>query len=210
MELTSRTPVKEGRLLAIDGLRGALALIVLTHHIFFSFGSRLMLIPSSVAVSLFFLMSGYVLTRSYDGDYVRFLLRRFLRLWPVYAACLVVAYAIANRPPIWTEFIWFPYISPLDPKAVDPPMWSLILESWAMPFMPFIVWAGTSSTLRTAIAMVIILCAAVIYAPTLVLLFFVGGAFLSKLELRSSLLESAIPQWLGKISYSLYLSMRWF
>jgi peptidoglycan/LPS O-acetylase OafA/YrhL len=151
-------------------------------------------------------MSGYVLTRAWQGDVVHFLLRRFLRLWPVYAASLAVGFTIAGRHPQWTQFFWYPYIDPRDPSTVNPPTWSLVLEAWAMPCMPLIVWAGTSTVSRAAIAMLLMLGTGLFYAPIIVLTFFIAGAYFSRKMVRNRWLESAIPQWLGKISYSLYLS----
>ena len=77
-----------GRFVALDGLRGVAALMVLLLH---------MATPSPVpsaylAVDLFFLLSGFVLAHAY-GDKLRsgfsvwrdFMAQRFLRLWPLYA-----------------------------------------------------------------------------------------------------------------------------
>jgi len=194
------------RIAALDGVRGILAVVVLAGHVCKPFGITFLLIPSHVAVCLFFVMSGYVLTRAWDGRLAPFLLRRFLRLWPVYAVCLVAAFVIAGQHPVWTQFFWYPYIDPRDPSTINPQTWSLVLEAWAMPFMPLIVWAGTSTVSRSAIAMLLILCAGVFYAPIIVLAFFIAGAYFSRKMLRNDWLESAIPQWLGKVSYSLYLS----
>jgi peptidoglycan/LPS O-acetylase OafA/YrhL len=194
------------RVTALDGLRGSLAVVVLAGHVCKLFGITLLLLPSHVAVCLFFVMSGYVLTRSWDGNLGPFLLRRFFRLWPVYAVALAAGFAIAGRHPEWTQFFWYPFIDPRDPNTVDPPIWSLVLEAWAMPFMPLIVWAGTGPISRAAAAMLLMICAGFFYAPILVLVFFIAGAYLSRKVLRNNWLESAIPQWLGKISYSLYLT----
>ena len=194
------------RVTALDGLRGTLAVLVMVGHVVKPFGITALLLPSHVAVCIFFVMSGYVLTRTWDGRLAPFLLRRFLRLWPVYAAALAAGYIIAGRDPVWSQFLWYPIIDPRDPTTVDAPIWSLILEAWAMPFMPLIVWAGTGSVRRAAIAMLVVLCAGLFYAPLLVLSIFIAGAFLSRKTVRNDFLESAIPQWLGKISYSLYLT----
>src|SRR4029079_919849 len=128
------------------------------------------------------------------------------RVGPCDAAALAAGYIIAGRNPEWSQFFWYPIIDPRDPTTVDAPIWSLVLEAWAMPFMPLIVWVGTASFSRAALAMFVTICAGCFYAPILVLGFFIAGAFLSRKMVRNAWLESAIPQWLGKISYSLYLT----
>ena len=196
----------ERRVGALDGLRGVLAVVVLAWHVVYYFSINWMLFPALFAVVCFFVMSGYVLTRSWTGHYFSFLLRRFVRLWPVYATCLIAGSIIAGKQPIWTEFFWYPFLGPNDPHSVDPPMWSLIVEAWAMPLMPLIVWAGTTSTMRTALALLAVIALGTFYAPAFLPLPFIAGAFLSKVDFNNRWLESSVPQWLGKISYSLYLS----
>jgi peptidoglycan/LPS O-acetylase OafA/YrhL len=157
-------------------------------------------------------MSGFVLTRSWDGRVGLFMARRFVRLWPVYALCLGFGYLIAGIHPAWLQFLWYPLITADALPKIDPPIWSLGIEAYAMPLMPLIVWAGAGSLSRAA-------------APTLALLtlgcfcnhsafgqylmglsFFILGSFLSRSNVRNRFLESKAPQWLGRISYSLYLS----
>jgi len=197
---------REKRILALDGLRGCLAVVVVAAHYAEIFRTNALFLSGQLAVAIFFLMSGYVLTRSWDGNYVAFLMRRFVRLWPTYALCLAAGYLIAHQVPVVSEFFWYPYISPNDPHNVDQPVWSLILEAWVMPFMPFIVWAGTGSIWRAVPFMVAGVVLMPIIKPSFVLTIFIAGAFLSRVEFKNLLLESPIPQWLGKISYSLYLS----
>ena len=197
------------RIRALDGLRGLLALVVLAWHVAAPFGASpadaWLLMAANVAVALFFVMSGLVLTRAWDGNYLLFLLRRFFRLWPVYAFCLALGYAVAGVHPLWSEFFWYPFIGPNDRPAIDPPVWSLFLEAWAMAFMPLIVWAGRGGLSR-AVLCILVLAAAGLLEPKLAVLgLFVAGAFLSAGVYRSRFLETALPQWLGKVSYSLYL-----
>jgi peptidoglycan/LPS O-acetylase OafA/YrhL len=200
------TAAKPTRVAALDGLRGLLAVVVVAWHVCAPFGVGWMLPFANVAVGLFFLMSGYVLTRGWDGRFGLFLARRFLRLWPVYALCLGVGYWIAGVPPVWSEFLWFPYIGPNASPTIDPPVWSLCLEAYAMPLMPLIVWAGAASGLRAALCMAAIAAVGLAVPQVSVLALFIAGAFLARAEWRNRMLESAVPQWLGKVSYSLYLS----
>jgi peptidoglycan/LPS O-acetylase OafA/YrhL len=194
------------RVTALDGLRGLLAAVVMISHVLGKIGIHDLFWPSQIAVVIFFLISGYVLTRGWNGRFFPFLLRRAIRLWPVYVLCLLVGYAIHHRPFVWPDLFWLRYVSPDDPASVDPPMWSLILEAWMMPLMPLVVWAGTGGLMRAMLAM--LMCGLVFPVIHFALMpfIFIAGAFLSRADFRNSFLESVIPQWLGKISYSLYLS----
>lgn len=202
----SGRPPAQGRVAALDGLRGLLAVVVMAWHVCAPFGAEWMKACANVSVAFFFLMSGYVLTRGWDGRLGLFLARRFLRLWPVYALCLGAGYGIAGVQPVWSEFLWYPYLGPDASPAIDPPVWSLCLEAYVMPLMPLIVWAGTASGLRAALCMAVFAAIGLAVPQVAVLALFIAGAFLARVEWRNGMLESALPQWLGKISYSLYLS----
>jgi len=192
----------------VDGLRGVLALYVVVYHITLPLDLSWAFPTALAAVVMFFGLSGYVLTRAWDGRYGSFLLRRFVRLWPVYAGSLAIGYLIADMLPDWRAFFWYPFRAPSDPslEAVDPPVWSLYIEAWAMPFMPLIAWAGAGPRWRLAIAglTIIALCR---FSPFFIFgAPFVIGSALARYDFRDHLLESPIAQWLGRISYSLYLT----
>jgi peptidoglycan/LPS O-acetylase OafA/YrhL len=194
------------RVAAIDGLRGILALVVVGWHIGARFHFEALVIPADIAVAIFFVLSGYVLTRTWDGRFGLFLLRRFVRLWPVYAVCLAAGYYVAGVRPLWTEFFWFPYIDPNANPAIDPPVWSLFLEAWAMPFMPVIVWCGSGGPRRAGAAMVGALVGELVDVRIAVGALFIFGAFVARTQFRNRLLETPVAQLLGRISYSLYLT----
>jgi peptidoglycan/LPS O-acetylase OafA/YrhL len=73
---------------ALDGLRGVAAVFVAMRHTFFfhSLGIR----GGYLAVDLFFVLSGFVIAHAYERRLeqglspARFLMLRYLRLWPVY------------------------------------------------------------------------------------------------------------------------------
>ncbi len=74
---------------ALDGLRGVAALFVaMRHTVFFH---DLDIFGGFMAVDLFFVLSGFVIAHAYEQRLaaglspVRFLILRYLRLWPVYA-----------------------------------------------------------------------------------------------------------------------------
>jgi peptidoglycan/LPS O-acetylase OafA/YrhL len=194
------------RIAAVDGLRGMLALVVLAWHACGPLGAAWLLVPANLAVSIFFILSGYALTRGWDGRFGVFLMRRFVRLWPVYALCLGVGYVIAGVHPVWSEFLWYPIIDANAKPSIDPPIWSLFLEAWMMPFMPLIVWAGSNTPARMALCMTVLLIASIAAPQISIAALFIAGAFLARRRFRNRFLESAVPQWLGKVSYSLYLT----
>jgi peptidoglycan/LPS O-acetylase OafA/YrhL len=208
-------------MLAVDGLRGILAFTVLVYHATAPMGASWLLPVASGCVFIFFALSGYVLTRGWDGRFGIFLLRRFVRLWPVYAVCLGAGYLITGTQPVWLEFFWYPIQYPSDPAnlySVDPPSWSLTVEAWAMLFMPLIVWIVSGSFRKMVIGSAAFALAVQAYPAISVGVFFLAGAALHRWELHNRILETWVAQWLGKISYSLYLShwlvltllWRWF
>ena len=199
-------PPGSSRVHAIDGLRGLLATLVVAWHVCEPFGVTWMLTVANGAVAMFFLLSGYALTRGWDGRFGIFLVRRFIRLWPVYALCLAMGFVIAGVSPRWSYFLWFPLIRPDTQPVIDHPIRSLFLEVWAMPLMPLIIWAGRASLSRAAICVLALLLAGLVVPQIAVLVLFVAGAYLARETYRSRLLESPWVQWLGRISYSLYLS----
>jgi len=197
-----------GRIASVDGLRGLLAIVVVVYHFdhyrFAAFTES----PSRIAVATFFIMSGYVLTRAWSGNFPVFLVRRFIRLWPLFATCLALAALINRQTPQWSLYFWYPFIYDPDQSPIlnlNGPMWSLFIEAWAMLFMPLIVWCGRSSA-RVIVASAIAIAAArfehwAIYAPL-----FIAGAFLAGCDFNLRVLNGPLVQWCGKISYSLYLS----
>ena len=192
------------RVPALDGLRGVLACIVLAYHA--SAPGVVLFGLSKLAVFAFFVISGWVLTLSWDGRYLRFLLCRFARLWPVYALCLGLGYLFSGYPVIWTQFFWVPLIGADDPIKIDPPAWSLCIEAFAMPAMPLFVWATQGHRVRLYVGVAACLCGAVINANVIAGSAFLGGAWLSRFRWNCRMLEWWLPQWLGRISYPLYLS----
>ena len=193
------------RIPAIDGLRGFLALIVMVIHAV-AWGGFTSLLPiAKASVVVFFVLSGYVLTRGWDGRFGLFMLRRFVRLWPTYAVCVVLGFLISGNRPTWADFLWWPSAYP-DERAINHPVWSLFVEAWAMPFLPAIVWVGVGSLKRWVFASAGLAAAVTVHPAFVLSVPFILGAALARWELRSRLLGTPFAQWLGRISYSLYLS----
>src|ERR1035437_773186 len=91
---------------SIDGLRVLLAMLVVFVHYFDYVGSNLPI--GFLPVDCFFVMSGYVLTPGWRGNHGEFLIRRVLRLWPVYAFALAVASLLYGCVLPWTAYAFFP------------------------------------------------------------------------------------------------------
>lgn len=135
----------------LDGLRGVLACVVVASHVMVLLGSEALYLAAYGAVWVFFVMSGLVLSRSYDGRYLPFLIRRLVRLWPVYGLCVLAGYGVLREPPVWRVLVWYPWpdlSTASDWFRPDLPAWSLCVEAWAMPFMPLIAWFGRGSIAR--------------------------------------------------------------
>ena len=85
----------------LDGLRGIAALAVVGRHLN---GELLRLMPSShLAVDLFFVLSGFVLSHAYEErlrtslTFGRFMVMRLVRLWPLYILGTAIGVAVVLR-----------------------------------------------------------------------------------------------------------------
>ena len=80
------------RLIALDGLRGIAAIVVLMFHFEQSHGTRSLFASGYLAVDFFFLLSGLVLVGPIEGrrgeprrEGFTIFVGRFLRFWPLMA-----------------------------------------------------------------------------------------------------------------------------
>ena len=193
------------RVASVDGLRGILAALVLATHLASALGETRASPLALACVLGFFVISGYVLTRGWRGRYAGFLVRRFVRLWPLYALCVAAGGWLTQNPAPPGVFVWFPFLPFERQPPQDPVVWSLYIEVWTMPFMPLIVALARRPLVAGAAAAALLLSARVggdVYFGA----FFLIGAALAQRRLTSRILESAPAQWLGRVSYSLYLS----
>lgn len=198
-------PVNADRVTSVDGLRGLLATWVMLAHLANASGDGHMIPMANLCVTIFFAISGYVLTRAWTGHFPGFLVRRFFRLWPVYALCLAVGGYMIARPAPLAQYFYYPFMGIHDQPAQDPVMWSLFIEAWAMLFMPLIVWIGRRP-IATGVA-IAGLVAIQGYSKDLYYgAFFIGGSYCAGRVLSVKVFDTAVVQWLGRISYSLYLS----
>ncbi len=126
-----------------DGLRAIGFLLVATAHIpavwFFSY------LQGWTAVWIFFAISGYLVTMLLIREerkngaiaYGPFLIRRFFRIVPSYAAVLALYWiAVATLPPLAPEYAQFrqelPYHLTLMSEFIDSPVFSIFIHAWAV------------------------------------------------------------------------------
>jgi len=196
------------RLPFLDALRGVLALMVVVSHIAVWSGHHPWPQLANIAVDGFFLVSGYVLALSYDGRFVAFVVRRFIRLWPVYALCLTVGYWMHGMWPIAPELIWWPTDRMNALGHTDKPVWTLYIEAWATPMLPLLVAvARRNRSAGLAVAAGFMLAHLLIFHRDTTLYFslFAVGVAVSQYDVK---LPDAPgwAAWFGKQAYSLYLT----
>lgn len=133
------------RLPALDGLRAVAILTVVGSHVF------TVVIPASLGVTLFFFISGFIITRllleSHSERLSPFYVRRFFRLGPalvVYVASCIGAYLIVGGRIRWDDIAaaLFYYANYHDFKM--PPMktmWSLAVEEHFYVLFPVLLIA---------------------------------------------------------------------
>lgn len=168
---TPKTPELNRHIPELQSLRGIAAAVVLIHHASFLFetgpvfhrGCELLL-NAHAAVILFFVLSGYVLSRALSGDDIglesvaKFYISRCFRIYPaaLVAGALGAVYyltlhqnAIPSGVTHW-YITSFPHsIGPREfisslccaGNSFDPPLWSVRVELVASIFFPFIVLA---------------------------------------------------------------------
>jgi peptidoglycan/LPS O-acetylase OafA/YrhL len=169
------------RVAELDGLRGIAILLVLVFHYAPKTGP-LQYLGSVfgigwIGVDLFFVLSGYLITGilldsvGHAHYYRNFIVRRSLRIFPLYYACLVLYCVLSYVPsPIqWKEFLtvgegwWYVgYLGNIQTflrnaypgAAILTPLWSLQVEEQFYLSFPFLVWAAKRRTLAG-----ILLCA---------------------------------------------------
>ena len=198
------------RLHALDATRGVLALVVVAGHVCLPFGSafltpcRLLAPLGLLSVLMFFLMSGFVLARAYDGRPLSFMVRRVVRLWPLYALCIVIGHMLRGSFLPWPELVWAPGYFPW----VDTPAWSLCYEAWMTPVFPVffaLARANRWAAVAVSLGLFVLACAKVslglVSAAPMVL-----GVALAQFRLRFPTKVPPATLWLGKLSFSLYLT----
>jgi peptidoglycan/LPS O-acetylase OafA/YrhL len=156
MTLPIPTPALRTRLPGLDMLRGIAALCVVGLHTRAIYGDYGWIVGTGyLAVDLFFMLSGYVMARTYDPRFaaglgpLRFFLARYRRLWPVMAIGSVI-----GLPKLWFELqnptgfaltagfnlllLPVPQEGPAFPLNI--PAWSILFELTANLIHGLILW----------------------------------------------------------------------
>jgi peptidoglycan/LPS O-acetylase OafA/YrhL len=149
-------PAPSTRLPGLDLLRGIAALCVLGLHVEWIYNlSPRLFAKSYLAVDLFFMLSGYVMARTYEPRMarglapLRFLLTRYRRLWPVMAiGCLIglpKLFVDTPDPAVFTAAATLNLLLlPLPWKDLAFPMnipaWSIFLELAANLLHAAVLW----------------------------------------------------------------------
>lgn len=179
----ARPPARQ--LDALTSLRFFAAGLVVLHHIQGGLGVPFVS-PSNGArgVSLFFVLSGFILAYKYPvmlpGGWKAFLLRRFARIWPAHAiatlfALLAIPGALQAYPPgpmvaylltnlamvhAWLPFMWADY-------AINGPSWSISTEFGFYLLFPLLIadfrrtWWWKLALAFALLAVLIVICNAV-------------------------------------------------
>lgn len=156
---------------ALTGVRALAAFWVLAHHLNAIVGPRILKVPVAgfeldvtplltcgwVGVDIFFVLSGFLLTRQLLDAYGsarpaaanwRFLLHRVLRVYPAYLAQLAIllafAWVAAGTAPPWVRHVplhlaMLQAVTPSSEVAINGVYWTLTAEFWFYLLLPGVV-----------------------------------------------------------------------
>lgn len=143
--------------LHLEGLRGLAALWVFGSHFLMweSFSPNGKLInayfttllasftPGHLGVLYFFILSGYVMGKAYPWDkdllVFQFLLKRWVRIWPMYAIAIGFS-CLVSPSHFWQVVGHLVFLNPdlVPPIQGNPVLWSISYEFWFYLFLPII------------------------------------------------------------------------
>lgn len=186
------------RLTGLDQLRGWAALMVLGYHLWTEFGVISPFARSYLAVDFFFMLSGYVMARTYetalsDGKLssIKFLTLRFKRLWgPVTAGTFIglwlyiwIGQSAVAGAALLPAVLLLPNLALEKPYLLNRPAWSIFFELFANVSHALIFRKlATSALVTVAVASAVILA---IYCWNM------GGVFVG---FRSSDFLAGVPR----------------
>jgi len=157
------------------------------------------------SVTCFFVMSGYVLARAYDGRPIGFMVRRIVRLWPLYALSMCAGHLVLGTMIPFGELVWAPSALTKMP-AVNPPAWSLFMEAWATPMLLPLFFVASRS--RVASLGMPVICIALTFLDWRLYFMqdFAIGVAAAQFNIKWPRKTPGVLVWLGNISYSLYIT----
>ena len=235
------------RLTFLDSIRGVAAFVVLTAHLNFATDGHAWFLDlwvlrtfraSVFAVSLFFVLSGFVLFLQVENDrinYVRFVIRRAFRILPACAVVVTISYLIyvtwtplpATRSEFLTSNTWPPgiflpeYFNHLwlgGSTDLLRPIWSLIVEWRVSLVFPLLVLLFRWSRAALAVLAIPIIAiathtAALDFATATMVAFyacfFVLGMFIAAYRFRIILFLSS-NRWLRVLLVAICIYYVWF
>jgi peptidoglycan/LPS O-acetylase OafA/YrhL len=157
------------RNLSLDIIRGLLSWIVVCVHVAWLSGFRgpIQIWVGSVAVDCFMILSGFVMTQlllSNNQPYGKYIIRRFMRLMPAFAVCILITFLLrgltyghvpeeVGREISETKYLWWHLgahalmLHGAVPRAILPfshfallvPGWSISLEFQFYLVLPFVL-----------------------------------------------------------------------
>lgn len=161
---------KTDRLEGLDALRGLAAMIILVFHAGKNFHIPAVFPHGYLVVDFFFMLSGYVMARSYEDKFrgglsgVRFFARRYARLWPTMAIGGLVALPlllVADTEHALTiaafGLMLIPVFTTKDVFPLNGPTWSIFFELFSNLVHGFLLWRLSNKALMVTISIIIIL-----------------------------------------------------
>ena len=159
------------RLRGLDALRGIAAAIVFAYHLGHAFGYPWLFPKGYLGVDFFFMLSGYVLSRTYDARFAsglrprHFLGLRMKRLWPTMAVATLLAASLAGAYPpeirlmlIAAGLLFVPIFAFNDYFPLNGPQWSILFELFANAIHALALYRLSTKLLAGAIFTAVILC----------------------------------------------------
>lgn len=169
-EIVPPPPETADQYVVLDTLRAVGALGVLTTHTSFESGAYVahgvwgvMLARLDVGVAIFFVLSGFLLSRPFLARGLpggrrpatrRYLWKRFLRIWPVYVVTVVIALGLIQRNSglgftdwVTTLLMLNTFVDPALPYGLTH-MWSLSVEVTFYLVLPLLMLVAVGRTLR--------------------------------------------------------------
>lgn len=216
---------------ALDSWRGIAALVVALFH--FQAQGYFYDLPiirhGNLAVPFFFVLSGFVITHAYRrnlndrGDGIRFVVRRFGRLYPLHFVTLMVLVALELLKLVATHFGFSSSEGPFqNSNSVTALVANLFLLHAVIPF-PDVSWNAASWSISTEFYTYLIFLAVYLATPpqrrvlSTFILFCLAGCFLLYLELTvpgmnvaagMGMAQCVFGFFAGNLTYEAYLRLR--
>ena len=186
-----------GQLDALTGLRFVAALAVFVHHIGNKFGMpHVRGCLGALAVSFFFVLSGFILTYVYHGrldraGVKRFYFTRWARIWPLHFVCLLLVLFVAGRWHLITR----------DGGLLQLLLNGTLLQSW-IPFRTYVFsFNGVSWSISTELFFYLMFPLFLLGGQRRFWFKYVGLLLFTAVTLFSLQTLSTVPFWAAKIEF---------